>query len=267
MTIATFLPRQSLDRLRVVLPKQHIQNATGWAHLGQIVAEPHVFAAVIDPSANGTCDILAAYKTIRASPKPVFAYVRPTSENLVAVFNLSKSGLGDAFLSTEKDNAHLLEKALEAASVNGISNAVLGAVEARLTAVSLPLRSALVNIFDRPQLYPSTAQFAKKAGISVRQLYREVERAGLGSPKKLLAAARVLRAYAYVNISGATGAHVCHELHLIEVRHLREMIRAVFSCSLEELRHSAPEDVLLCVLEWLYRPVRSECSNYGAEAT
>jgi hypothetical protein len=263
MAIASFLPGTSLSSLRIALPKYEIQNAADWGHLRQLVAHPGVIAAIIDPSVDGTCDVQSAKKTIRISAKPVFAYVRPSFENLKAVFTLSQSGLVDVFLANEDRKAHLIERALEVASHNGLSNSILGLVEARLINVSLPLRLVLMSLFDRPQLYGSTAEIAKKAGTPVRQVYREVARAGLGTPKKLLTASRVVHAYASINGSQINAARVSHDLRLLDPRHLREMIDCVFSCSLEGLRKSAPEDVLLCVVEWLYRPARSA---HGSEA-
>ena len=251
-----FLPPKSLGRLRNVFPNHELRRALSWTHLGTLVKEPGVAAAVIDPNVDGTSNVGAAVEVLRKNPLlPIFAYVFPTPANLRAVLQLSKYGLEDAFLCGLPDIDRNWQKALEKACGRRVAFALLRAMETRITRLPSELNRTVVDVFERPHRYDCGVDIAREAGIGVRSLYRDFERAGLGSPKRMLTAAKLARGYTYLVSSSMRLDHVTQSVRYSRPRLFSEAITEVFGCSPSNLRkQSDSNEVVLQLLEWLYKP-------------
>lgn len=258
MALITFLPPKSLGRLRSVFPNHELRRARSWDHLGTLVREPGVAAAVLDPSADGTPNVNAAVGILRNNPLvPFFAYVLPTPVNLRAVLQLSKYGLEDAFLCSLPDIDGQWQKALDKARGRRISFALLRAMETRITCLPSDVSRTVVDLFERPHRYDCGEDVARNAGISVRSLYRAFERSGLGSPKKMLTVAKLAHGYTYLVSSSTRLGNVSQRIRYSRPRLFSEAIADIFGCSPSNLRKDPnPDEVVLHLLEWLYKPTR-----------
>jgi len=258
MLLVAFLPSLSLVRLRRVFPNQEVRSARGWADLRSLIVQQDVAAAVIDPSADGSYNVEAAVELLRARPLvPVFAYVAPTGANLRAILQLSRHGLEHAFLTSGASDNQDWRNALDRASTNRLAYALLNSMEARIGQLPFNLGRTIADLFERPHHYDSTADIAREARIGTRCLYRNFERVGLGTPKKLLTVAKVVRGYSFLLDASAPLMQVSYKLRYSHPASFAQATAAIFGCSPSKLREIANSDeILLHLLEWLYKPTR-----------
>jgi len=258
MVLIAFLPSPSLVRLRRIFSSEEVRSARGWAELRSLIVQQDVAAAVIDPSADGSYNVEAAVEVLRTRPLvPVFAYVAPTGANLRAVLQLSRHGLEDAFLSSGSGHNQNWRIALERASTTRLAYALLNAMEARIGQLPFNLGRTIADLFERPHHYDSAADMAREARIGTRCLYRNFERVGLGTPKKLLTVAKVVRGYSLLLGSSAPLTQVSYKLRYSHPGSFAQATAAIFRCSPSKLRENPNSDeILLHLLEWLYKPTR-----------
>jgi AraC-like DNA-binding protein len=132
---------------------------------------------------------------------------------------------------------------------------VLRAMETRITRLPPELSRTVVDLFERPHRYDCGEDIARDARISVRSLYRAFERSGLGSPKKMLTVAKLARGYTYLVSSSTRLGRVSQRIRYSRPRLFSEAVGEVFGCSPCKLRkHSDSNEVVLQLLEWLYKP-------------
>jgi AraC-like DNA-binding protein len=135
-------------------------------------------------------------------------------------------------------------------------------LEARLGRLSPPVATAVQDAFERPQIYDNVSDLARTARVRVRSLFRELEKAGLGTPKKLLAVARVLRGVSYMQSGSLPLATVSAKLRYSDPRVFREAIISIFGCSPNQVRkYCSDSEALLHVSEWLYKPTGQRVRN------
>jgi len=220
------------------------------------MGQPGVIGVVVDPTADGTVD--EAAKILRSHPLiPFFAYVPLTPAGLRSVFHLSKHGLEDAFICGAADVDRKWQKAIEIVSGGRLAFALLRAMETRIAQLPFQLNRTLIDIFERPHRYDCVTDIARHAGISVRSLYRNFERTGLGSPRKMLTVAKLARGYSLLVSSASQLGRVCHTLSYSRPQLFSETVAEVFDCSPSNLRRdSNADEVVLHLLEWLYKPAR-----------
>jgi AraC-like DNA-binding protein len=256
MAMVVFLPPASRSRLRTVFPNQVLRSASSWSDLAALMGQPGVTVAVIDPDADGATKLDAAVTILRNHPLiPTFAYVSPTPTTLRSVLQLSKHGLENAFLCGHPDIDRNWQKALELAAGRRLVYGLLRAMETRIRHLPFDLKRTLIDLFERPHGYDCVTDIACEAGISVRCLYKAFERAGLGSPKKMLTIAKLARGYSLLVSSSAQLPKISYHLRYSRPRLFSEAIAQVFGSSPLALRRDPnPDEAVLHLLEWLYRP-------------
>lgn len=255
MRIAAFLPCSSVDYLREVLPKGCIAEASSWTDLEQRVADPEVEMALIDPSADGIMKIGAATRVLGSHRDlPFVGYMPLTNENMKAAMTLSRQGLAHALLHPLRDGSAILLLANEFQTRRSAYE-FLGFFETRLMTLAPQLSSAIRDLLERPQRYFIVGDLGQECSLSTKHVYRAFEKAGLGSPRKFLIAAKVLRAYTYLR-SGAqihsTAKRVGYTPKL-----LCKQTREIFGCIPSGLVHEPnATEVVFQIIEWMYKPSR-----------
>jgi methylphosphotriester-DNA--protein-cysteine methyltransferase len=90
------------------------------------------------------------------------------------------------------------------------------------------------------------------AGIPIVRLYRNLHLANLGSPKKLLIAAKLLRGYGYLRDPGYSVLDVSVKLGYRSTRIFAQHAVSVFGLTPSRVRTRLPEaDAIKKVLDWL----------------
>jgi AraC-like DNA-binding protein len=273
MTLLAFLPVRSLALLQILLPNEEISAAKDWAEVHTLAATSRFTAIVIDPNADGLENIAAATEVVkRNAPIPVFAYVSPTPASLRAVFLLSRHGLADAFCWSEFNPAQCWPAILHRATHNFLSHSFLRLIESRLGRLPYPLACAVCDVFESPHLYDHVDDLARKAGLGGRSVYRALKRAGLGTPKKILAVAKILRGVTYMQSAPVSVTSVSGKIKYSQPRVFCQATERIFRCSPSALRQERDSGAMLvAIVEWLYKPNRSSIrrrptpQNGGAE--
>jgi len=256
MALVAFLPERTLGLLRAQLPREEIKCAADWRELDALAAMPETTSVILDPDIEGPTGLDAAIGVVRRhSSLPIFAYVTPSARSLKEVFTLARHGLTDAFCCTEFNPALSLRAMLERVDTDALPFSFVRLLEARLGKLTPAVASAVRDAFERPQIYDGVSDLARRARVRARSLSRELGRAGLGTPKKLLAIAKVLRGVSYMQSGSMSVTAVSSKLRYSDPRVFRDAIISIFGCSPTVLRKNCSgAEVLLNVSEWLYKP-------------
>jgi len=255
MPIAAFLPLASADHVRVRLAEQ-ITFANSWEELAQFISNAGVELVLVDPSAGGEMNLAAAariQKTFQTTP--FVAYVEMSHENMKAVFYLSGCGLRDVFLHPLLDDGRKLSEFARRQCGHRLAYEFLGLFETRLARLEPSLVSTVKDLFERPQRYETAADIGAESKLSTKCVYRALQKAGMGTPRKLVTVAKVLRGYAYLRKGGALISSISREIGYNRSRVFSQQVTDIFGCSPARIRAEANvEEVLLQLVEWLYKP-------------
>jgi AraC-like DNA-binding protein len=257
MTIAAFLPPANADYVRRAVVTTDVVFATSWSDLESYASDPSIDLALVDPSAEGAMNIGAATHTLKHyRHTPVAAYVPLTCENLKAVVYLSGHGLREAFLHPMTDGRQLSQFAHRLAG-HRLAYEFLGSFETRLAHLDPRLVNALRDLFERPHRYETAGDIGRESGVSTKSIYREFHGAGLGTPRKFVTAAKILRGYAYLRGSQERIGSIGKEVGYAGGRTFAREVLDIFGCSPVRLRKFENDaEVSTQLVEWVQKPER-----------
>jgi AraC-like DNA-binding protein len=155
---------------------------------------------VLDPSAEGTAAVAEVREIVRRHPAlPVVVYTFLTPTSMKAVVALAKhGGVEHVVLHRFDDEPRRFLELLERLPGYAMSDRLLERLAEPLGALPTGTARAIERMFRSPGRFGGASDLAAAAGITARQLYRQLDVAGLASPRVLVQGARVLRAYAYL---------------------------------------------------------------------
>lgn len=257
MTIVAFLPAANADYLCRTLVVNDLILATSWSDLESHFSNPATSLALVDPSAEGDMNIAAVSRMLKHyRDTPVAAYVPLTCENLKAVLYLSARGLRQVFLHPLIDDGTQLCVFARRLAGHQLAYEFLGLFETRLPNLNPRLVSALTDLFERPQRYTSAADIGRESDLSTKCVYRAFAKAGLGTPRKFVTAAKLLRGYAYLRDGGDLIESVSKEVGY-GARTFSSQVFEIFGCSPVRLRKEANfTEVVTQLVEWVQKPDR-----------
>jgi AraC-like DNA-binding protein len=112
---------------------------------------------------------------------------------------------------------------------------------------------AIEQTFEKPQLFSSAADIAATAGVPLSKLYRSLKGAGFQSPRRILIAARVLRAHAYMREPGYTVRDVARKLGYSHPRILARHTHLALGVKPRHLRRRMSDDAVIGrLVDWMY---------------
>lgn len=254
MSVLIFLPERLRAHVRHVLVKEkEILIANSWEELDTVIREKPVTAVVLDPAADGVMNINGVLGILSRYPSlPVVAYVVLNQASFTAVTQLSKQGLESVVLHRFEDAPERFRATLERARTNPLAIQALSALKPQLTRLPVKLAQAVDEMFESPHRYLRANDLAMSAEMSSVRLYRNFEVAGLGSPKKLLVAAKLLRGYGYLKDPGYSIRDVAKKLGYRNPRIFGEHSSDVFGLRPSRLRtHLTPDAAVERLVAWL----------------
>jgi transcriptional regulator GlxA family with amidase domain len=134
------------------------------------------------------------------------------------VVTLARHGVSQVVLHRFDDEPGRFRQLLARQPAEPLGDAVLAQLAPALGRLAPPLAQAVERLFRRPQHFFAAHDLAAAAGMTLRTVYRQLEAAGLASPRLLVVAARVLRGYAYMRDPGREIADVAASLGYSEPR-------------------------------------------------
>jgi AraC-like DNA-binding protein len=254
VTIVVFLPDRSLAHVRHVFVKEKdFVIAHSWDDLNAIIRQKPVTALILDPAADGVMNVDAVVNLLKQYPSlPVVAYVVLNQASFGAITQLARHGLEDVLLQRFEDSPQVFRETVERARGNPLKRKVVEALRPQLNLLPIMLGPIVDEIFDSPHRYSSAQDIALRAEMSSVRLYRHFGLAGLGSPKRLLRAAKLLRAFGYLRDRGYSVRDVAKKVGYRNPRLFGEHTIDVFGLTPSRVRsHLTPEEAVRRLLAWL----------------
>ena len=208
MHVAACVQPQKLARLRGAAGEAHsVHAALDWSHVDAIIKRQPVDVLVVDPQfdaaqAPRSDRIRAVRNRYRALPMVVYSTL--TAHTLRPLVELGTDGLGQIVLFGLDDDPRHLRQVLELQPGIRLGEQLLTLIRSRLDHTPASVAAALERAIRNPAAFRCVSELATAAGVPRRSLYRHLARAGLVTPREVLADARVLRAYAFLGIPGYT---------------------------------------------------------------
>jgi AraC-like DNA-binding protein len=202
--VVAYLPRPLLQHLTIVLGSQHnLIAAGGWDALRSAVLQQVTDVLVVDPSADGAPRIDEIAELHRQFPSlPVVVYTTLTSTSMRAILELGRLGIEHVVLSRFDDERRRFLDLLERVPGQMLSDKMLALLGPELGRLPVTLIRAVELLFRTPTRFRNSQDLAAAAGTQLRTLYRQLESAGIHSPRLFVAAARLLRAYSLMRDPG-----------------------------------------------------------------
>lgn len=226
--VIAYLSPLLLMQLRVVLGQSHrLIQVADWQQLDTTVRRTVVDVAVLDPLADGndgTAEVSAFQQ--RHPSVPLVLYIRLSPASLRSVVSLAQHGQPQVVLNRFDDDPARFRQLLEGQPREKYAELLLVRLGPALSQLSLPLAGAVRLLFRQPHRIWSAQDLAIAAGSPRRSLYRQLEAAGFCSPRQLVQAARLLRAFVYLRDPGNLIEDVVAKLRYgsshVFIRHTRE---------------------------------------------
>ena len=257
MSIAVFLQAQQHAHVRhVFTAEEEFFSASSWMELEEIIRREPVTVAIVDPAASGTMNVDAVATLLNHFPSlPIVGYVALNATAFGAIAQLSRRGLQHVVLHRFDDSRERLQQTIAKVRANPTSHRVLSVLIPALRLVPLSLTRAIRDMFERPHRYASVLDLAAVAGLPPVSVYRYLDGANLGSPKKLLMAAKLTRGLTYLRDPGYSVREVALKLGYRHPRILTAHALEVFQITPSRLRTRLTEDEAIAMLiHWINLP-------------
>ena len=208
-----------------------------------------VTVAVVDPSADGASRTVEFERMRAAYPSvPVVAYVLLTPTAFRAVTQLSKLGLEHVLLYSHDDSAAHIIGTIEKVRANPLTERFVATLKPQLDKLPLAISKVVIDMFAEPHRYPNAQDIATGANVKVINVYRAFESARLAAPKKVVMAARLLRAYAHLRDPGQSVRGTSTKLAYRSPRVFADHMNEALGVNPSELTTSFTEDELVARL-------------------
>jgi AraC-like DNA-binding protein len=254
LSVAAFLPSRLLTHVKHVLAdEQELFPASSWQELEAIIRRKPISVVVLDPTADGIMNVGAVAGLLKRYPSlPLIAYVTLHAPQFNAVAQLGRLGLKEVVLHHFDDEPEGFRQRVERLEGNALTHAVIEALRDRLTNLPRQLSVTVENLFEHPHRYMSALDLGMEAGISIVSVYRNLDTAQLGSPKRLLIAAKVLRGFGYLRDPGYSVLDVSIKLGYKAARIFSEHWVNVFGVTPARVRTRITDEAAIeSVLRWL----------------
>ena len=237
MIVAACVATEKLTRLRDALPEPHrLHVALDWAHGASIMRRQPVDVLVVDPRFGGDVPASERILALRADFRsvPMVVYTDLDEATVVPLAALGRDGVEALVLHGIDDDEWQLRRVLE--SQPGVALAAQLIARLRPTLKQLPpdVSRAIERVIHTPAAFDGVPDLAVAAHVSRRTIYRECERAAIASPREIIAASRVLRAYAFLHESDHAIEEVAETLGFSSPHHLTKTMR--WACGMTTAR-------------------------------
>jgi AraC-like DNA-binding protein len=208
--IAIFVNDRLVDHVRHVLaPEGAVVMAHSWRDLDDIIRREAISVIVADPMADGILRPEELLRLVKEFPSlPLVAYVGVSARPMRAVVDLSQKGLQNVVFHRFDDSPARFATLINQLKSDPVSKKFLAEISDSLHKLPTALVAAVEDMFERPRLYTAAQDLAVVSGVPSVKLYRSFQNASLGSPKRLLIAAKLLRASVYLRDPGYSVANV-----------------------------------------------------------
>ena len=256
--LVAFVPHVFATHLKDVARVPKLTLVASWNELNRAIGTGVFAAAIMDPHAGGSTNTAAAIRIVEQyQPFPILAYVPVSPHHLKAVAALGMKGLSGVIVHPIRDFRRDFWRPIERATPDSLTLELFRALEAASRIMPVEVFRAIEDLISHPDRYQRGADLAYQAGIPVKTLYRTFVEAGLGTPKRILVATKLLRALACCEqCEGRRGEDIT-EFGNKGTSWCAAQSLEIFGCSLSYLaRHADRQELMMQLLEWIHRPSR-----------
>ena len=260
MDVVAYLPRQLLSHLTIVLGPQHTLISAGqWSELRTAVQQHVADVLVVDPVADGFARVDVIEEIHRSFPSlPIVIYTALSATSMRSIHHLGRLGLEHVVLNRFDDERARFLELLERVPGQALSDQLLRSLECELAKLPVTVVRAIEQLFRSPSRFRNTQDLSSAAGTILRTLYRQLENAGIHSPRLLVASARLLRAYALLRDPGRHIKDVAAKVGYHSQYQLTQHMRTLTGQTPRTVRASIePEQFVELLAEGVRRPVLS----------
>lgn len=252
MLVAACVQPPKLTRLRgAAAPDHAISAALDWAHADSIIKRQPVDVLVVDPQFGGTptprTEGIRAVRD-RYGALPMVVYSTLSAQTMRPLIELGSHGLGQIVLFGLDDDPRHLRQVLERQPGIALAEQLLGAIRPQLNHVPGAVAGTVERAIRNPTVFRTVSDLADGAGVPRRSFYRHLARAGLASPHDILAAARVLRAYALLRIPGYSLDLAARQVKFSDADAMAAAMKAMVGVTPGRARHRIAPDEFLQIL-------------------
>jgi AraC-like DNA-binding protein len=253
LSVAAFLPARLLAHLKHVFADEpELLVASSWQELESFIRRKPVSVVILDPSADGTLNVGAVAGLLKRYPSlPLIGYVTLHAPAFKAIAQLGRLGLEDVVLHRFDDAPERFLERVEQVQGNSLTHQVIEELHESLRQLPRQLYAKIENMFDQPHRYSSALDLAGD-GVAIVGIYRNLDAAGLGSPKRLLIAAKVLRGFGYLRDPGYSVLDVSIKLGYKTARIFSHHWVSVFGVTPARVRRRLTDEAAVeHVLRWI----------------
>jgi len=236
VTILAYLSRAPLLKLQAANVRD-LLIARSWSAVRDYLESKKLDCVILDPRADGSIKVRFLRTVLEEyQPLPLIAYVELSADSVRALADLSASGRYRV-LVYPTDGKMQIETEIRAAENNLLIGKFLNGLDPALTALPARLRTTILPMLSEPQKYNTVLELSLGSHIAVSSLYRIFHRVGLGAPRNLVVAAKMLRLHLFLAVDrlpiqiisrnlGYTNLHTLHE-NCLEAFHRLLFVRGV----------------------------------------
>jgi AraC-like DNA-binding protein len=246
LSIVAYLPKPFRIRLRAgVQPPHTLDFSESWADVVFLVRRSHVDAFFVDCAIEPNA-VATIARFIEEFPSvAVILYSTLTVSTMQCVKQIAKKGLHEVLLADVEDTPLRIGHLLESIPQSRLVPLVVFHLSKELGRLDATIAERVRAIFENPFMIRSVDELAAYCGMSRTVLYETFADVGLGSPKRLIIGARLMRAYVYLQDRGQGFRFVVRKCGFAEYRTLRDHLTAAFGLSVAELRQWDDQDILV----------------------
>lgn len=260
MDVVAYLPRQLQQHLTIVLGSQHtLIPAGGWEELRVAVIQRVVDIVVVDPVVDGNPRTDVIQEIHRQFPSlPIVIYTMLSAVSMRAILELGRTGIEHVVLNRFDDERRRFLELLERVPGQALSDQMLRTLGPELAKLPVTMVRAIERMFRSPARFHNAQDLAAAAGTILRTLYRQLEMAGIHSPRLLVASARLLRVYSLLRDPGRQIKEVAAKAGYHSQYQLTQHMRALTGHTPRTVRHYIEPDSFVTLLaQGVRRPAQS----------
>jgi AraC-like DNA-binding protein len=258
--VVAYLPRQLLTHLKIVLGSQHtLIPAAGWEELRAAVLQRVTDVVVVDPVVEGNPRTDVIRELHRQFPSlPIVVYTTLSAVSMRAILELGRAGVEHVVLNRFDDERRRFLELLERVPGQALSDQMLRLLAPELAKLPVTMVRAVEQMFRSPARFHNAQDLSAASGTILRTLYRQLEIAGIHSPRLLVASARLLRVYALLRDPGRQIKEVAVKVGYHSQYQLTQHMRALTGHTPRSVRtYIEPDQFVTLLAEGVRRPSQS----------
>jgi len=229
-----------------------MMTAHNWPELHGIITSHHADLVIFDPDIDAS-GLESALRLLEAFPSIAFVLytqLKPSTARLI--HRLAQRGLMDVIVQQFDDNPRKIQGLLDEIPQRRLLPLVLLSLRDQLQRLPESMRTCIEHILDMNPLPRSADAFARDIGVSRQHLYDTFRRAGLGSPRRFVIGARLLKAYSYLRDPGRSFGSIATAVGWTDPDALRKYLEQVFQMPVATLRQTSDNEALVKrIVHWM----------------